>query len=119
MIPKARLISLTAAGALAAALTLSSATQLRAQDASRKLTAIDEFQIQTPTDTQISPDGKKIVYVRRFADAATDKRYSNLWIINADGSDHRPLTTGKSNDHSPRWSCDGQRLVYISSAAGT
>ena len=45
MIPKARLISLTAAGALAAALTLSSATQLRAQDASRKLTAIDEFQI--------------------------------------------------------------------------
>src|ERR1700758_4088388 len=118
MIPKARLISLTAAGALAAALTLSSATQLRAQDASRKLTAIDEFQIQTPTDPQISPDGKKIVYVRRFADAATDKRYSNLWIINADGSDHRPLTTGNHGDSSPRWSPDGTRIAYLSDADG-
>src|SRR5712692_4847121 len=76
---------------------------LRAQDASHKLTAMDEFQIQLPTDPQISPDGKKIVYVRRFADAVTDKRYSNLWIINTDGSDHRPLTTGNRSDTSPRW----------------
>ena len=75
---------------------------IRAQDASsHKLTAMDEFQIQLPTDPQISPDGKKIAYVRRFADSMTDKRYSNLWIINADGTDHRPLTTGNSSDISP------------------
>jgi UPF0716 family protein affecting phage T7 exclusion len=33
-----------------------------------------------------SPDGKRIVYVRQFCDIMTDKRHSNLWIINADGS---------------------------------
>ncbi len=113
MTPKARLlVTLTAAGPLAAALILASAPSLRAQAASHKLTAMDEFQIQTPTDPQISPDGKKIVYVRRFADAATDKRYSNLWIINADSTDHRPLTTGNRSDSSPRWSPDGTANLY-------
>src|ERR1700676_401070 len=75
---------------------------LKAQESSHKLTVMDEFQIQLPTDPQISPDGKKIVYVRRFADPMTDRRYSNLWIVNSDGTDHRPLTTGHNNDASPR-----------------
>jgi acylaminoacyl-peptidase len=79
---------------------------------------MDEFQIQRPTDPQISPDGKKIVYVRLFADSMTDKRYSNLWIINSDGTDHRPLTTGNRTDVSPRWSPDGGRIAYLSDADG-
>ena len=89
-----------------------------AQDTSRKLTALDEFQLQLATDPQISPDGKKIVYVRRFADPMTDHRYSNLWIINADGSDHRAITTGNRSDASPRWSPDGTRIAYLSDADG-
>ena len=59
---------------LAAILTVVSSPALRAQDSAHKLTAMDEFQLQLPTDPQISPDGKKIVYVRRFADPMTDKR---------------------------------------------
>ncbi len=119
MILKARWIAaLTAMCPLTAALILGFAPSLRAQDTSHKLTAMDEFQIQTATDPEISPDGKKIVYVRRFADAATDKRYSNLWIINSDGTDHRPLTTGDRNDSSPRWSPDGTRIAYLSDADG-
>src|SRR5713101_7352133 len=89
-----------------------------AQDSSHKITAMDEFQLQLATDPQISPDGKKIVYVRRFADTMTDKRYANLWIINADGSDHRPLTTGNRSDSSPRWSTDATRIAYLSDADG-
>src|SRR5580765_851842 len=91
---------------------------LQAQEPSHKLTVMDEFQLQTATDPQISPDGKKIVYVRRFADPMTDKRYSNLWAINSDGSDHRPLTTGNRSDASPRWSPDGTRVAYLSDADG-
>ena len=98
---------------LAAALFFSPGL-IRAQDTSHKLTAMDEFQLQAATDPQISPDGKKIVYVRRFADPMTDRRYSNLWIINADGAEHRPLTTGNRNDTSPRWSPDGTRIAYLS-----
>src|SRR5712671_8146018 len=89
---------------LAVALLLASSPALRAQDSANRLTAMDEFQLQTATDPQISPDGKKIVYVRRFADPMTDKRYSNLWVINADGTDHRPISTGNHAYTSPRWS---------------
>src|SRR6266478_4876711 len=103
---------------LAAALLLATSPAIRAQDSANRLTAMDEFQLQTATDPQISPDGKKIVYVRRFADPMTDKRYSNLWTINTDGSDHRPLTTGNRSDVSPRWSPDGTRISYLSDTDG-
>ncbi|MGB2900163.1 MAG: S9 family peptidase [Candidatus Acidiferrum sp.] len=103
---------------LAVAVLLASSSALWAQDSANRLTAMDEFQLQTATDPQISPDGKKIVYVRRFADSMTDKRYSNLWTINTDGSDHRPLTTGNRADVSPRWSPDGTRIAYLSDADG-
>src|SRR6266852_4421402 len=89
-----------------------------AQDSSRKLTAMDEFQFQLATDPQISPDGKKIVYVLRFADPMTDKRYANLWIINADGTDHRPPSSGNHSYASPRWSPDGTRIAFLSDVDG-
>jgi dipeptidyl aminopeptidase/acylaminoacyl peptidase len=100
------------------ALFVSSPVVTPAQSSAHKLTAMDEFQIQLPTDPQISPDGKKIVYVRRFADPMTDRRYSNLWIINTDGTDHRPITSGNRSDMSPRWSPDGTRVAYLSDADG-
>ncbi|MFQ6116556.1 MAG: DPP IV N-terminal domain-containing protein, partial [bacterium] len=80
---------------------------------------IDVFQLEYASDPQISPDGQKIVYVRNFMDIMTDRRRSNLWIIKYDGSDQRPLTTGNRNDSSPRWSPDGPRLLYVSSAKGS
>jgi dipeptidyl aminopeptidase/acylaminoacyl peptidase len=106
------------AAAWVTALSFTSSPALRAQEAASRLTAMDEFQLQTATDPQISPDGKRIVYVRRFADPMTDKRYANLWTINTDGSDHRPLTTGNRSDVSPRWSPDGARIAYLSDADG-
>src|SRR5260370_38896360 len=80
---------------------------------------MDGFQPEYASDPQVSPDGSKVVYVRNFMDVMKDRRRSNLWIIGADGGDHRPLTTGKNNDHSPRWSVDGKRLVYVSNAGGS
>src|SRR6202045_2323427 len=109
MTPKARIVA-----ALVTALILSSNPVLWAQDSSHKLTAMDEFQLQLPTDPQISPDGKRIAYVRRFADPMTDKRYSNLWVINADGTDQRPLSSGNHSCTSPRWSPDGTRIAFLS-----
>ena len=78
-----------------------------------KLNLIDVFQLEYAADPQISPDGERVVYVRSFMDIMADRRRSNLWIVNADGSSHRPLTTGSENHHSPRWSPDGDRLLYL------
>ena len=86
--------------------------------AQQKLTPADIFQLEYAADPQISPDGQLIVYVRQWQDPMTDRRYSNLWLVKADGSDHRPLTTGKFVESHPRWAPDGKRIAYLSNKDG-
>lgn len=85
---------------------------------SDRLEPIDIFDIELVGDPQISPDGRQIVYVRNFKDIMTDGNRSNLWIVNSDGSAHRPLTSGNQNDYAPRWSPGGDRLAYVSTEKG-
>jgi acylaminoacyl-peptidase len=79
----------------------------------------DVFQLEYAADPQIAPDGKRVVYARHFLDVRKDRERSNLWIIDADGGNHQALTTGNHSDHSPRWSRDGKRLVYVSDRDGS
>ncbi|MGB6360000.1 MAG: hypothetical protein WBF30_14570 [Candidatus Acidiferrales bacterium] len=73
--------------ALPAVLMFVIALPLAAQEApANRISAMDIFNLQYASDPQISPDGAKIVYVRRFADIMSDMRDSNLWIIDADGT---------------------------------
>ncbi len=75
----------------------------------------DVFDLEYASDPQISPDGDRLVFARNFMDIMADRERSNLWIVDSDGSDPRPLTSGMLNDFSPRWSPDGKRLLYASS----
>lgn len=84
-----------------------------------RLTEMDVFDLELATDPQMSPDGRRIIYVRKYSDVFTDRRYSNLWIINVDGGQNRPLTTGHHGDAAPRWSPDGTRVAYTSDREGT
>jgi WD40-like Beta Propeller Repeat len=54
------------------------------------------------------PDGK----------FAFDNIESDVFVINADGSGRRRLTTARGNDFSPAWSPDGRQLVFRSDATG-
>ncbi len=90
------------------------ALPLAAQDAA-VFEPADVFELEFAADPQISPDGDEIVYVRSFMDIMTDRPRQNLWIVDSDGSDHRPLMTGQQNFSSPRWSPDGSMLLYIAS----
>ncbi len=78
------------------------------------LELLDIFNMEFVSDPQISPDGNAILYVRNFKDVMTDKNLSNIWIINSDGSRNRPITTGNQNDIYPRWSHDGQKIIFKS-----
>ncbi len=79
----------------------------------------DVFDLEYASDPRISPDGSQVVYVRNFFDIMNDRQRSNLWVVGADGRNHRPLTSGNRNDASPRWSPDGTRLLYVSSSEGS
>ncbi len=80
------------------------------------LAAEDLFELQYASDPRIAPDGSRVAYVRAINDVMIDDTRGNIWIAAADGSDHRPLLSGKSSYSSPRWSPDGERLAYIAEA---
>ena len=90
-----------------ALLLLTLATPVAAHPQSR-FEPMDVFQLEYAADPQISPDGSQVVYVRTSMDIMKDRKRGELWIVNADGSDHRRLAAGSS----PRWSRDGNRLAY-------
>jgi len=74
----------------------------------------DIFSLQYANDIQISPDGKQIVYRKMGYDIMSDKNVGNLWILNTDGSNHQKLTVQDSNEYSPRWSPNGDRIAFVS-----
>ncbi len=84
-----------------------------AEDGPRLFTAEDVFDLEYANDPRISPDGAQVVYERRANDIMTDSTVSNLWMVNVDGSRHRPLVSGTASASSPRWSADGERIAYV------
>jgi dipeptidyl aminopeptidase/acylaminoacyl peptidase len=81
-------------------------------------TGSDLFDLSAAADPQISPDGRSVAYVRRSADIMTDKARSSIWLINVATGEQRPLAAGTGDHFSPRWSPDGRRLAYVSTAEG-
>ncbi|MFN3726355.1 MAG: prolyl oligopeptidase family serine peptidase [Allosphingosinicella sp.] len=85
---------------------------------SRTFDASDLFGLEVASDPQISPDGRRIAYVRRSGDIMTDRMRPTIWLIDTQTGEHTPLVAGPGAHLSPRWSPDGTRLAYISSAEG-
>lgn len=105
---------------LAAACLLSlSATNASDAGENPPLQLMDVFEIEFASDPQISPNGRRIVYVRNSFDVMQDRQRSALWQIDADGKNHRPVTSGPENSTSPGWSPDGGRIVYLSTETGS
>ncbi len=89
-----------------------------AEGPSRILTGQDLFGLEVATDPQISPDGSVIAYVRRSGDVMTDRARPTIWIVDTRTGAQSPLVAGPGAHTSPRWSPDGKRLAYVSSAEG-
>ena len=78
----------------------------------------DVFELEVAANPQISPDGSRIAYTRRSMDIMTDRPVSNIWIIDADGGNHRPLLSGASSFSDQAWSPNGDRLAYVTRVDG-
>lgn len=106
-------------GLMASAITigqLAMATDLPSGKA--RFSAEDVFALEYASDVRVSPDGQTLAYVRKTNDIMTDRTRSNIWLVDADGNNHRPFLSGRDNYTSPRWSPDGARLAYVSDREG-
>ncbi|MDH3523354.1 MAG: S9 family peptidase [Acidobacteriota bacterium] len=79
----------------------------------------DVFELEWASDPRISADGQRIAYVRNSMDIMRDERHSEIWVVDFDGGNHRPLVAGGDDASSPRWSPDGGRLLYASGEGGS
>ena len=67
-----------------------------------------------------SPSGKQIVFARRLIDEelGTDPNFE-IFVMNSDGTEVSRLTTNVSLDTAPRWSPDGERILFLSNRSGS
>jgi len=99
------------------ALNLLPSAPARAQ-ARRPMALEDLITAVRVSDPQLSPDGRRVLFVRTTTDSATGKRNADIWTVPADGSaPPRPFIEGPKSDGSPRFLSNG-RVVFASTRDG-
>lgn len=72
----------------------------------------DLLEFQLVSTPRISPDGTRIVFVKKHV-GEKNEYVTNLWMVDADGGEPRQFTSG-GKDSAPQWSPDGDSVVFIS-----
>jgi len=79
------------------------------------MAAEDLFKLSFLGDTQISPNGKYVVFVVAKMNGRDDRYDTNLWLAEVQTGRLRQLTTG-GRDGSPAWAPDSAQISFVRSA---
>jgi dipeptidyl aminopeptidase/acylaminoacyl peptidase len=78
----------------------------------------DLFRLHRVSDPQVSPDGRSVAFVVTDAFVAENRTDSDVWIVSTAGGEPRKLTNSLRADLHPRWSPDGQWILFSSNRDG-
>src|SRR5712672_539742 len=71
-------------------------------------------------DSDLSPDGKQVLFTRTTTALDTGRRNADIWTVPADGSQGpRELIGGEKTETAPRFTSDGKHIAFISNRDGT
>ena len=111
--PAAAVATVAALAALAAHTAVTPAP-LAAQEG-RPLELADYYRLKDAGSPALSPDGSRVAYVVTSVLEEENRRHSEIWLVDADGSGEATRVTSPSfSASSPRWSPDGRFLVFSS-----
>jgi dipeptidyl aminopeptidase/acylaminoacyl peptidase len=74
----------------------------------------DLYSIGWLEDPHISPTGQVVAYVQVNVDRLHNGYRRAIYLAPLDGGTPRRFTSGAKQDHTPRWSPDGNRLAFVS-----
>ncbi len=69
-------------------------------------------------EISVSPDNAKIVYNVTYYSVEENRGSSTLYIMNADGSDNKVLSTANASEYSPQWRPDGKKIGFLCAESG-
>ncbi len=79
----------------------------------------DQVTMRRLSEPRVSPDGQRIAFVLRSTDMEANRGRNDLWLVNADGSGARQLTSHPDSDSQPVWAPDGRSLFFLSPRGGS
>jgi dipeptidyl aminopeptidase/acylaminoacyl peptidase len=77
----------------------------------------DRLRIVSPSDPQISPDGKTVVVIFDRSNVKDNRHDTELVAIDVATGAQRPLTFDRRGVASPRWSPDGTQIAFLANAS--
>src|SRR5271154_6629450 len=85
----------------------------------RPMTFADMMQMRRLGSTDVSPDGKWLLYSVTDVDLAKNTRTPKLWIQSVAGGGPKKVEGTQPGDGGARFSYDGKHLLFLSSRSGS
>ena len=82
--------------------------------AKRPFTIADLYKIKSIAEVKFSPDGSKIVFEVTDYVLEEGKSNADIYLMDANGSNLRQITSDPAADTHPRWSPDGKSILFVS-----
>src|SRR5690349_8191780 len=79
----------------------------------------DQVSLKRISGFKVSPDGTKIVFALRSTDIEANKGRVDLWLVGADGTGLKQLTTHEGNETDPSWAPDGKSIYFLAARSGS
>ncbi|MCF2515919.1 S9 family peptidase [Sphingomonas sp. G124] len=90
-----------------------------AESANNRFGPDDLARLADVTEPEASPDGRWLAYTVTTTNVDADEKQSDLWRVNWDGKERKPLTqTPDTNETHPQWSPDRKSIAFLSDRVG-